>query len=103
MKDLEEYCPYQLLRDYIDIRPKFKNPNEPFFVFSDHSPVSPVQMRNTLKMIIALSGFDESLYNCASFRIGRASDMLKMGISVETIKKIGHWRSNAVFTYLRML
>ena len=49
------------------------------------------------------SGFNQGLYNCQSLRIGRASDLLKLALSVETIKKLGRWSSNAVFTYLRTL
>ena len=56
-----------------------------------------------LKFIIKKAGFDQKLYNCQSLRIGRASDMLKLGISIETIKKLGRWTSNAVFTYLRTI
>ena len=97
------FCPFQLLRDFVDNRPKYQNGNDPFFVFNNSTPVKPIQMRNVLKDMIRVSGFDESLYNCQSLRIGRASDLLKMGISVETIKKLGRWSSNAVFTYLRML
>ena len=65
--------------------------------------MKPTHMRNVLKIAIQASGFDKDVYNCGSLRIGRASDLLKLGISVETIKKIGRWRSNAVFTYLRTL
>ena len=32
---------------------------------------------------------------------GWLSDLLKMGFTVETIKKLGRWRSNAVYAYLK--
>ena len=32
---------------------------------------------------------------------GHACDLLDLGLSVEAIKKIGHWRSNAVYKYLK--
>ena len=99
----QQFCPFQLLCNFLRRRPKYRNKKEPFFVFSDNSPVKPVHMRNTLKEILQLAGFDKELYNCQSFRIGHASQMLQQGISVETIKKIGRWTSNAVFTYLRNL
>ena len=100
---LNNFCPYRLLRNYIKIRPKYRSTSEPFFIFYDFSPITPIHMRSTLNSIINMAGFDSDLYNCSSFRIGRASDMLKMGISVETIKLIGRWTSNVVFTYLRTL
>ena len=101
--DFAEFCPYDILRHYISEWPKYIRTSEPFFVFADNSPVIPVQMHRILKKIIAISGFNPEHYNCQSPCIGCASDMLKMGISVETIKKIGRWTSNAVFIYLRML
>ena len=35
-------------------------------------------------------------------RAGRAVDLLRMGVSFETIKKLGHWKSNIVYEYLRI-
>ena len=99
----DSYCPYMILRKYISFRPKARNDQEPFFIFRDHTPVKPIQMRNVLKQMLHLSGFNSDLYNCQSLRIGCTSDLLKLGISVETIKKLGRWRSNAVFSYLRTL
>ena len=98
-----KFCPYKLLRKYFQIRPKYKSIKEPFFVFSDRSPVKPEQMRTMLKDMLHKSGFDEANYNCMSLRIGRASNLLKLGVSVETIKKLGRWTSNSVFSYLRTL
>ena len=82
-------------------RPRYRNKNEPFFVFSDKSPVKPEQMRAVLKLIIQFSGFHPNLYSTHSLRTGRALDLLKLGLSVETIKKMGRWKSNSVFTYLK--
>ena len=95
------YCPYTLLKEYIKVRGHYTNLREPFFVFSDHSPVTPNQMRKCLKNILKMCGFNENLYDTHSFRSGRSTDLLKFGLSVESIKKIGRWRSSAVFTYLR--
>ena len=96
------YCPYNLLRKYIQVRGPYstKNLEEPFFVFSDHSAITPQVMRSVLKCTLKWTGFNETLYDTHSFRIGRTVDLLKLGLSVETIKKIGRWKSNAVFTYL---
>ena len=95
------YCPYQILQDYLDVRPKYKKDDEPFFVFSDRTPVKPDNMRTTLKYFLEKGGFSQHLYSCHGFRSGRAVDLLSMKISVESIKKIGRWSSNAVFTYLK--
>ena len=95
------YCPYKLVDDYSTTRPHVISDTEQFFVFSDCSPVTPEQVRAQLRLMIERIGLDSSLYNVHSMRIGHCSDLLKYGVSVETIKKIGRWKSNAVFHYFR--
>ena len=96
-----EFCPYTLLNEYRSARGPYKSINEPFFVLADGSPVTDGMMRTCLHKMLTLGGFDASLYSTHSLRIGRSMDLRKLGLSVETIKKIGRWRSNAVFKYLR--
>ena len=93
--------PYELLREYLAIRGPYKKDEEPFFVFSDQSPVAPVHLRNCLRNSLKQAGFQYELYSVHSLRMGRACDLLKLGVSVETINKMGRWRSNAVFRYLK--
>ena len=102
-KGINYFCPYQLIRNYLAVRPGYIDPSEPFFVFIDNSPVKPENVRLVLKTLIARCGFNSKYYFFHGLRTGCASDMLKIGISVETIKKLGRWRSNAVFMYLRNL
>ena len=45
---------------------------------------------------------DPSLYSCQGVRLGYALDLLDMGLSVETIKKMGRWRSNAIYEYFKV-
>ena len=94
-------CPYDLLHQYLKLRGPYRRPNEPFFIFADGTPVQPRQMRQCLKNTLKFAGCDESLYGVHSLRSGRAGDLLDLGLSVETIKKIGRWKSNAVFRYLK--
>ena len=93
-----KFCLYQLLRIFGRIRgPCHKG--QPFFVFRDGSPVKPNHMSAVLKTILLEAGMNPSNFSVHSFRIGRSSDLLKLGLSVETIKKLGRWKSNAVFRY----
>ena len=78
--DQEMFCPYAILRSYLQERLKFLNSTDSFFVFKDHTPVQPQHMRSSLKQILQLAGFDKDLFNCQSLRIGRVSDLLRMGI-----------------------
>ena len=95
-----QYCPVILLSDYIDARLEICQTG-PLFTFSDGSPVKPEHFRAVLKNAIKKCGLDPNLYDMHSMRSGRSCDMFKEGYEVQTIKKRGHWRSNAVYDYLR--
>ena len=58
-------------------------------------------MRSVLKTAIKRMGLNPSLYTVHGTRGGRANDLLSMGLSVEAIKKLGRWKSNAVYVYLK--
>ena len=64
--------------------------------------MKPEHMRVILKKSLQRAHFDDSLYQVHSFRIGRSMDLLKAGVSVETIRKLGWWKSNIVYRYLRV-
>ena len=100
--DVEAHCPYKLLQDYVRVRPRYKSALEPFFVFQDLSPLKPELARKILKELLKEAGFEAHLYNFHSLRAGRAVDLRKIcNLSVETIKELGRWSSNTVFTYLK--
>ena len=94
-------CPYKLLRKYSDSRPPYRSSSDQFFVFTDGSPVPATNLRCCLKFMLKSANFNNTFYSMHSLRSGRAGDMLKLDLSVETIKKLGRWRSNAVFKYLK--
>ena len=94
-------CPYQILREYLTLRGPYTKVEETFFIFADGSAVTPQHMRLCLKTVLHRLGFDESLYSVHSLRIGHSHDLSDLGLSVETIKKLGRWKSNIVFRYLR--
>ena len=89
-------CPYYVLQHYVKIHPECSHINQPFFVFRDGSAVKPAHMRQALKLNLQLAGFDQKLYDTHSLRIGAVTSLLDRGISVETIKKLGRWKSNCV-------
>ena len=94
-------CPFKLLQNYIKERGGFRSENKQFFVFRDGSPVHPRHMRKCLKMTLKISGFDPKFYSPHGLRVGRGCDLHKLGISVESIKKLDHWRPNAIYQYLK--
>ena len=95
------FCPFGVLRAYIERRGGYYSDKEPFFVFSDNSPVSAAHFRSVLKKCLKNSGFNPKYYNTHSLRSGRSVDLYKLGLSVETIKKLGRWSSNSIFKYLQ--
>ena len=97
----KRFCPFRILRNYITVRGKSKLPNEPFFVFSDKTPVTPAAARKVFKTVLEEQGFDPQFYGFHSFRIGRATDLLKASVKISKIKKLGMWRSNIIYEYLR--
>ena len=94
-------CPYFLLRTFSKMRPTCRDVFELFFVFSDRSSVKLEHMRNVLYDSLQKAAFNPALYGTHSLRSGAASDLLDMGFSVETIKKLGRWKSNSVYIYLK--
>ena len=95
------FSPTEEIKNFIKIRSRYNNDDDPFLVFQDGTPLTPTDLRSTLRELLQDIGLDAELYDTHSFRIGRATDLYKHNISVENIKKIGRWRSNAVYKYLR--
>ena len=92
-----EFCPYRTLRRYIGEQGGYLKGDEPFFIFWDRSPVTPRHVSYCLKLILSHSGFQQEFYGTHSFHAGRSCDLFNIGISIENIKKLGRWCSNAVF------
>ena len=96
------FCPFKLTRKYIAMRGNYIDTNEQFFIFRDRTPVTPLHLRTVLHQTLKRTGINENLYNCQSFRIGRTSDLVKMGYSIEEVKRFGCWKSNAVYKYIKL-
>ena len=48
----QQFCPFMILKKYVEIHPHAVSQTEQFFVFSDNSPVKPDNVRNHLHMEI---------------------------------------------------
>ena len=99
-KEKRTFCPFEIINDFMKIRKYRASEQEQFFIFNDRSPVKPVHFRTVLKDVLKNLNLDSRLYSVHGFCGGRSSDLLSMGISVETIRKISRWSSNAVYRYL---
>ena len=94
-------CPYELLKSYSEVRGDYETDIEPFFVFSDRSPVTPQHVNKCLKRAIKKAGYDSRLYSSHSLRGGRSCDLYRLGLSINKIMKLGRWKSNTVYKYIR--
>ena len=95
------FCPFLLMRTFMAYRGTYITDSEGFFIFRDGSGVAACQACKVLCKVLESLNLNPKLYDTHSFRIGKASDMLKCQIPISKIKQIGRWRSNAVFRYLR--
>ena len=94
------FCPFKLMSTFLLARGSYIDVMEPLFVYKDKTADS---ARKVLKEIIVSLGLDSAVYDMHSLRIGRASDLIKFGYSVEEVKRMGCWRSNVVYKYIRQM
>ena len=90
-----------MVQDYVDIRDGYVRPDKPFIVFRNNRPVSPIQVRNVLNKALKEAGLRPDMCGTHSFCIGRATDLMKMNISLDIIKDVGRWQSNSVYSYIK--
>ena len=100
---MNHFSPFELLRTYMKICGNYDYDVEQFFVFKYNVKVQPEHIRNVLKLRLRRLGLNEDLYNRQSFRIGRATDLIvKANWPVELVKRMGRWKSNAVYKYVKI-
>ena len=98
---MKHFCPVKETIKFADMRRPWMSTDEQFLVFENGDPLLAKDVRLELKEAIGNLRLKPELYDTHSFRIGRATDLRKLGNSVETIKEVGRWKSNAVYKYLR--
>ena len=95
------FDPFEILADYISAHGGYASLDENFFIFKGKIPVEAVAARKLLKELIAALGLNADLYDMHSLRIGRATDLIKYTYSIDEVKRLGRWRSNIVYKYVR--
>ena len=100
--DKHFFCPFKASREYLAIRGNYASEDDPLFVFSDHTPVHPYQVRKVLKSTLESVNLIPSLYSFHSLRIGRSTELvMKHNWSVDRLRIAGRWKSKVVFKYIR--
>ena len=97
----QHFSPFSLARLYMTMRGGYTELSEPFFIFKDGSHVKPSHVRQVLSKLLKSINLNPNLYSTHSLRSRQSCDLLHFGYTVEQIKKIGRWRSNAIYKYLK--
>ena len=100
LKD-RHFCPFAIVRNYMACRGGYTDSDEPFLVFREKLPVLAKHVHSIMNKCIVGLGLDSSLYDSHSFRIGKSSNMIKAGHSIESVKFGGRWKSSTVYKYIR--
>ena len=69
------HCLFEILRHYLRVRSSYKNNNEIFFVFRDHSPVKPNHLRTVLQKLLKMMRLKPWLYSAHCLRLVRACEI----------------------------
>ena len=100
-RDQSFLCPFKSVRQFAKLRGDYVSEHEQFFIFRSGSPVKPCHLRSILSSALGRLGLNPSLYNSHSMRGGRTQDLFAFGFPVDKIKRMGRWKSNAVYKYLK--
>ena len=96
------FCPFQLISRYIAMMGAIWYPQEAFFIYRDHTLVHGETARSLLRALIKRLGLNDKLYDFHSLRIGRTTDLIKFNYSLEEVKRMGRWKSNIIYKYIRL-
>ena len=94
-------CPYNAMTQYWKDVTATSPARTPLFHFADGCPLSSVECRHHLRRLLSQAGYQASLYNTHSFRIGAATTAAAAGATSRQIKHLGRWRSKAYKRYIR--
>ena len=70
-----QFCPFNLLKTYINYRPKSNGSEEQFFVFKENRNVKPVHMQEVLRAVLNRLNLNGRLYNTHSLKLERCDDL----------------------------
>ena len=78
------FCPFQMLREYITFRKHVVEPDDPFFIFRGGLLVQSKHASQMLKLALSNLGLDNTLYGMHSLRIGQTTDLIKLNYSLDS-------------------
>lgn len=97
------FCPFEVVRNFLEIRGPKLNDDDPLFVYSDNSPVKPYQLSAILRKALVKLHINPKDFGTHSLRIGHATQLDHRHVSLSEIRRRGRWRSNIIYRYIRMI
>jgi site-specific recombinase XerD len=94
-------CPVAWYQGYVRLRTALGISSVAFFCSASGETLSPDLLRSRLKVALKRVGIDPSSYGGHSTRSGAATALVKKGVSIRVLKKLGGWKSDAVYVYVR--
>lgn len=94
-----DYCPVALMGIFLRLRPTWGDTR--LLLHADSTPLTRFQFTRLCKRSLALLGEETTHFTSHSFRIGAATTAASLGLSPETIKRVGRWRSSCFERYVR--
>lgn len=102
-------CPIEWFRRYTELKAsvpskvikKLGGNWRPFFCQINGEPLSKETLRHRVKDLVISIGLDPSKYGGHSTRSGAATTLIRKGVDLLLVKRLGRWKSGAVFLYIR--
>ena len=91
-------CPVRALIAFAQVRPNLPGS---FFCHFDGQALTQYQFNATFRKALSFVGLERSSFRAHSFRIGAASCAAARGVSLDDIKTMGRWTSEAARSYIR--
>lgn len=91
-------CPVQATREYMAVR---QGKGGAFLRHEDGSSLSRYQFVAVVRKCLGAMGLSPGEYGAHSFRIGAATEAVRLGLSVDTVQRIGRWESQRYRSYVR--
>ena len=81
-----------------------RRPNTPgrLFILENGAPLSWAYLVKAVRETLANAGVSTTVYCGHSFRVGAASAVASAGLPDSTIQSLGHWKSSAFLSYIRL-
>ena len=94
-------CPVAAIHGFLNHRPVTPGSTPLFVNARGQSPITPKVFNAMVRLILVRLGrTDFKLFSAKSFRVGAASEAYSLGYSLDDVKGLGRWNSDAFMDYI---